>query len=126
MCVLNSVAYASKSIGLAQVAFGAIVVTALVVFAAFFWGFFMIMNGHIPARRLKVLLPHGAVGVLSPLLYTINISVALDAVGREPVSMVSLVCGYASLALLSVQFTMGRAVVRTPPLRLLTPMDSEG
>jgi hypothetical protein len=116
VCVLEGIAFRSKSVQLAEVAFVAIAFTALIISTAFFWGFFMVMNGNIPAHRLKYLVPHGAVGVLSPLLYTLNICLALDGLGREPVGIGSLVCSVLCLVLLGVQFSMGKAVVhRTRP-----------
>lgn len=119
VCVLNTIAFVSRSIEIANVAFAAIGVTTLIVCAAFFWGFYMLMSGNIPVKRLKVFLPHAGVGVLSPLLYTLNISIDLDGLGTQPLTGLALACGFACFALLCIQFTMGRAVVRPEPLRLL-------
>lgn len=119
VCTLNTIAYATRRLDLADVAFAAILVAALTIFCTFFLGFFMLMNGNIPAKRLKYLIPHGAVGTLSPLLYTLNIAAALDGLGTQPVGIVSLATSYASFALLGIQFAMGKAVVRPDPLRLL-------
>jgi hypothetical protein len=119
VCVLNVIAYRSQSVEISNFAFAAVGVTTLVVFAAYFWGIFMLMSGRIPIRRLKVLVPHAAVGVLSPLLYTLNISADLDGLGTQPIGGLGVACGLCSFCLLCLQFAMGRAVVRTEPLRLL-------
>jgi hypothetical protein len=119
VCVLESVAYETKSIFLSEIAFVGVGLTTFVVSAAFFWGFYMAMSGNIPSHRLKVFLPHGAVGVLSPLLYTLNISVGLDALGTTPVGVWSVICSIGCLALLCIQFVMGKAVVRREPLRIV-------
>lgn len=121
VCVLNTVAYASRRVDLATIAFFAILVTALVIFAAFFMGFTMVVEGNMRGRRLQFLLPHAAVGLLSPLFYTLNIAAALDSVGIGPVSRLSVAVSYICLGLLMVQFLMGKAVVRPEPLRLITP-----
>jgi hypothetical protein len=120
VCGLNTAAYASKRLDLATAAFAAVLVTALVIFVAFFLGFAMVLGGHIPVRRLKYLIPHAAVGMLSPLVYTLNIAAALDTLGEGPVSGVSVVASYVCLGLLLVQFAMGKAVVRPEPLRLVS------
>ncbi len=120
VCLLNSVAYVTRRIDLATVAFTAILITALVIFSAFFMGFTMVIEGNIPGRRLNYLLPHAAVGMLSPLFYTLNIAAALDGAGIGPVSRISVVVSYVCLGLLVVQFLMGKAVVRPEPLRLVS------
>lgn len=120
VCALNTVAYASRRVDLATAAFGAILVTAVVIFAAFFLGFTMVVEGNMRGRRLQYLLPHAAVGLLSPLLYTLNIAAALDSVGTGPVSRLSVAVSYVCLGLLGVQFLMGKAVVRPEPLRLIS------
>jgi hypothetical protein len=61
------------------------------------------------------------VGTLSPLIYMLNISLALDAVGRRPVGFVSLMCACASLGVIILQFTMGKRVVKVEPLRVVRP-----
>ncbi len=119
VCVLKGIAFVNRSVPLATFSFFAVLLTALVVSAAFFWGFTMVMNGNIPTRRLKVLLPHAALGVLSPLLYTLNVSVDYSSVGNAPIGALSLGISLFCLLLLCVQFRMGRAVVRPEPLRLL-------
>lgn len=126
VCVLKTAAYLTKSVILASISFGAVVFTALAVSVAFFWGFYMVMNGNIPVRRLRVLAPHAMLGVLSPLFYTLNISVALDSVGTQPESGLSLVTSFFCLGLLGIQFRMGRAVVRPEPIRLLRRSDRKG
>jgi hypothetical protein len=124
VCVLTTAAFAERSVLLTQVAFAAIVVTALVICAAFFWGFFMLMDGNIPAHRIRVLIPHAAVGVLSPLLYTLNIAAGLDGLGAASAGAVSVACSYASLGVLCIQFAMGRSVVRPEPLKGLRRIDT--
>jgi len=125
VCVVNTVAFATRGIGLAEVAFGLVLVTALVIFSAFFWGFYMAMSGNVPAGRLKYLLPHGAVGTLSPLFYTINISIDLDRLGQR-VNVWSLATSFGCLAILLIQFGMGKAVVRPEPLRILPRTGTDG
>lgn len=119
VCVLNTWAYVNKSVLLADICFIAITITALIIFTAFFWGFFMLMNGYIPASRLKFLIPHASLGVLSPLLYTLNISVDLDGLGSSPISGLSLGCSLICLGLLLVQFWMGKSMVRPEALHLV-------
>jgi hypothetical protein len=117
--LLNAIAYATRSIALANAAFVAVLFASLAVFTGYFWGFFMVMSGNIPVKRLKVLIPHAAVGTLAPLLYTLNVSIAVDGLGVRPVSMMSVVGSALSLILLCVQFVMGKAIVRPQPLRIV-------
>jgi uncharacterized membrane protein len=119
VCVLEALAFAQKSLILSEVSFFAVAITTLFVSGAFFWGFYMAMSGNIPSHRLKYFVPHGAVGVLSPLFYTLNISLGLDGFGRQRVGIWSLVCSVVCLLLLLVQFSMGKAVVHREPLRVV-------
>jgi hypothetical protein len=121
VCGLNCWAFVTKGLLISEVAFGAVVVATLVIFTAFFWGFFMVMSGNIPAHRIRYFLPHGAVGVLSPLFYTLNISFDLEDLGVRPINGLSLVCSFLCLGLLGLQFAMGKRVVRPEPIRLLKP-----
>jgi hypothetical protein len=120
VCALTTAAWATKRMDLAAIAFVAVLLTDMIIFSAFFMGFFMIIEGNIPTRRIKVLLPHAGVGMLSPLLYTLNIAAALDSIGEAPVSGISVIVSYVCLVLLLVQFAMGKAVVRPEPLRLVS------
>ncbi|HZU14016.1 MAG TPA: hypothetical protein VFB58_14335 [Chloroflexota bacterium] len=119
VCVLNLVSYVTGSVLLATVTFGATLFTALMIFLAFFWGFYMVSSGLNPERRIVIL--HGAVGMLAPLFYTLNIDAALDGVGTSPVGALSLGTSFACLGLLIVQFLMGKAVVKTERLRVIRP-----
>lgn len=119
VCVLNFIGYKTGSIQLAEWCFACIILANALISTAFFWGFFMVMNGHIPIKRIKVLLPHAMVGVLSPLLYTLNISINLEGLGAQSVSGLSLACSLACLALLAVQWMMGRAIVKPEPIRMV-------
>ncbi|MDQ2741961.1 MAG: hypothetical protein M3Z66_06640 [Chloroflexota bacterium] len=121
VCLLNTWAFLSKSVPLSEVAFGAVAVTALVISTAFFWGFFMVMNGNIPAHRIRVFIPHGIVGCLSPLCYALNVSLDLEDLGVRPVSGLALACSVLCVGLLGIQFAMGKGVVHTEPIRLLRP-----
>ncbi|MGH2441761.1 MAG: hypothetical protein ACRDFX_01185 [Chloroflexota bacterium] len=118
---LNGAAFATRSIVLSEITFAAVCITALIIFTAFFWGFYMIMSGHIPYHRLKILAPHAIVGVLSPLFYTLNISIDLDGLGISPISGWALALSVVCLVLLAVQFTMGKLVVRSEPLHIVPP-----
>lgn len=106
-----------------EIAFAILSIAWVSVLVSYFWGFFMLMNGNLPVHRLKVFVPHAIVGTLSPLIYMLNISLALDAVGRGPVGIFSLFCACASLAVIILQFTMGRRVVKVEPLRVVRPRD---
>jgi hypothetical protein len=117
--VLDGISYFQRSVYVGTVAFAAVLVTALVIFAGFFWGFSMAIRGKVPQDRLKYVIPHGAVGMLAPLLYTLNISLALDTAGNAPVNGGVLLCGVLSWLLLLVQFSMGKAVAHRPRLRLV-------
>lgn len=119
VCLLYWIAYLTRSIMLAEVAFAVVLLTALAVCVAYFWGFYMLMKGSIPQHRLKILIPHAGVGTLSPLLYTLNICFALDGLGSQPVTIWMLIISLLCLTLLGVQFTMGKALVRTGPLRVI-------
>jgi hypothetical protein len=118
VCVLNTAAYLNRSPVLASIAFSCVLLTSLVIFTGFFLGITMVMGGNIPVDRIKYLIPHAAVGVLSPLFYTINVSIDLDRLG-QPLSGWSLFCGFICLANLLVQFAMGKAVVRSRPLYIV-------
>jgi hypothetical protein len=122
VCVLNGIAFAREDVILASVAFAAVVAAMVVVSAAYFWGFYMLMSGNIPVKRLKILIPHAAVGVMSSLLYMLNVSASLDGLGAKPVSGVALACSLASFGVLGVQYLMGRAMVRPERLRVLRPV----
>jgi hypothetical protein len=117
--VLETAAYLNRSVQLAEVAFGAVAVTTLVIFCAFFCGFYMALSGTVPIHRLKYVVPHGAVGVLAPLFYTLNISFGVEGVGREPVSAGMVLSSALCLVMLVVQFAMGKAVVHQEPLHLV-------
>ena len=117
-CIVNAIAYLDGGVGLAEIAFACVFATACSMFLTFFLGFTMVMSGHIPAHRLRVLVPHGAVGVLSPLLYTINVSIDLDRWGK-PLSGAALLCSLSCLLLLAIQAAMGKAVVRPDPIRIV-------
>lgn len=121
VCGLNTVAYLTRRVDLANATFAAVLVTALVIFVAFFMGFYMVAAGNIPVSRLKYLLPHAAAGMLSPLVYTLNIAASLDSIGEGPVSRFSVIASFVCLGLLLVQFAMGKAIVRPDPLRLISP-----
>jgi len=116
---LDTAAYLSRSTQLAEIAFGAVLLTTVVIFSAFFCGFYMALSGTVPVHRLRYVVPHGAVGMLAPLFYTLNISFALEGVGREPVNGGMLVSSALCLLLLLVQFGMGKAVVHQEPLHLV-------
>jgi hypothetical protein len=122
-CILTSIAFVRGDVTLATVAFGAVVLAMVVVSAAYFMGFSMLMSGHIPSKRVKILVPHAVVGVLSPLLYMLNISAGLDGVGTRPVSGLALACSILSLAVLGGQYLLGRAMVRPERLRVLRPIE---
>jgi hypothetical protein len=119
VCALNAWAFITRSLLLSDVAFAAVSVTAVVISVAFFWGIYMVMSGNIPAHRIKVFVPHGIVGVLSPIFYTLNISFDLNDLGIRPTSGLSLGCSLVCLALLGVQFAMGKAVVHSDPLQVI-------
>lgn len=121
---LEAIAFRTRSIQLANVAFGAVSITALLICVAFFWGFFMVMSGNIPAHRIRYFAPHGAVGVLSPLFYTLNICIGLDGLGTRPVSIWSVVCSGTCVVMLGVQVSMGKAVVHRAPLHIVPRHDS--
>lgn len=120
VCGVTTAAWATQRMDLANAAFAMVLVTDLIIFGAFFMGFFMIIEGNIPVRRIKVLLPHACVGMLSPLLYTLNIAAALNRIGEGPVSGTSVIVSFVCLGLLLVQFAMGKAVVRPEPLRVVS------
>ncbi|GAC1442780.1 MAG: hypothetical protein NVSMB52_00360 [Chloroflexota bacterium] len=117
--VVSVVAYTTRSIAMATVSFFMMAVTALVVSTAFFWGFYMVANGNFPARRIKIVIPHAAVGTLSPLLYALNISLSLEGVGNARLTTLALICALLSFLLLALQFTMGRRVVRPTRLHVI-------
>ncbi len=119
VCALNAWSFITRSLVLSEVAFAAVGVATVVISVAFFWGVFMVMSGNIPANRIKIFVPHGIVGMLSPIFYTLNISVDLGDVGIRPTSGLSLGCSLVCLVLLGVQFAMGKAVVHPDPLRVV-------
>lgn len=119
VCALNAWAFISRSLVLSNIAFAAVSITAVILSIAFFWGVFMVMSGNIPVHRIKYFVPHGLVGVLSPIVYTLNVSVDLGDLGIRPTSGLSLGCSLTCLALLAVQFAMGKAVVHPEPLRIV-------
>lgn len=119
VCVLDAIAFAVGSVVLANLAFVAVVIASLLVFIGYFWGFFMVMSGNIPVKRLKVLVPHAVVGTLAPLLYTINISLAIEGFDTQPVGAIAVLCSIVSFVVLCGQFVMGRAVVRPQPVHIV-------
>jgi uncharacterized membrane protein len=119
VCVLNGSAYASGSIQLAELAFVSVGVTNLIIFAAYFWGFYMAMCGRVPIGRMKILVPHACVGVLTPLLYTLNISLDIENLGTAPVTGLALVCSICCFALICLQYGLGKLMVRPEPMHLV-------
>jgi len=116
---LDAIGFVERDIGLSTAAFAAVGIATLAVFVAFFWGFYMLMSGSIPAKRIRRVVPHAALGVIAPLLYTLNLSAGLDDVGRKPVSGVSLGCSLACLLILCLQFWMGKMIVRPARLHVI-------
>lgn len=119
LCLVDAVAYVLGGTALGVVAFGMTLLASVLVFAAYFWGFFMVMNGNIPVARMKVFLPHAVVGTLSPLVYMLNVSLLFDTLGSGPLPGWALALAVLSLSLLAVQFLMGRRVVRVERPRVL-------
>jgi hypothetical protein len=118
VCVVDAVALVTQSVDLAGAAFVVTVAANIVLFTTFFWGFYMAMSGNIPLSRLKYFVPHAMVGLLTPLLYTLNICADLETLG-QPLGGLSLACSVASLGLIGVQFAIGKAVVKPDPLRIM-------
>jgi len=119
VCILNAIAFFSRSILMAEVAFYATLATTLIILLTFFWGFCLVLTVNVPAHRMKYLIPHAAVGVLSPLAYSLNISLVVDTVGEQPVGAGLLIISCLCLALLLLQFSMGKGVVYNKPLYLI-------
>ncbi len=119
VCILDAIAFFSRSILMAEIAFSATLVTTLVILITFFWGFCLILTINVPVHRMKYLIPHAAVGALSPLAYSLNISLVVDTVGRQPVGAGLLITSCLCLALLLLQFSMGKGVVYNKPLYLI-------
>lgn len=119
VCALNAWSFITHSLLLSEVAFAAVSTTAVVISIAFFWGVFMVMSGNIPSHRIKYFVPHGIVGMLSPIFYTLNISFDLNDLGIRPTSGLSLGCSLVCLGLLGVQFAMGKAVVHPDPIQVV-------
>lgn len=117
--VLTGVSFFTRQVTVAYVSFAMILLTSMLIFAAFFWGFSLVLIGRIPPRRLKYLAPHAAVGLLSPLLYTINVSFALDILDGKPASGALVISTTTSVLLLLVQFSMGKAVVHRAAIHLV-------
>jgi uncharacterized membrane protein len=117
--VVDLIGFLVGTVQLGVVAFAFLAAACVSVLASYFWGFFMVMNGNIPMRRLKIFLPHAVVGSMSPLIYVLNISLAVDSVGAKSVSGVSLSFAAASLGILMLQYSMGRRVTRFEGLRLV-------
>lgn len=113
-CGTTVVAYVGGGLTLGAVAVVTVGIATLTVSVAYFWGFFLLLSGQVPAHRFRVLLPHACVGTLSPLAFMLNFSLALDGLGRRPVSLWLAGLMSASVGLLGVQFAMGRAVVHRP------------
>ncbi len=119
LCVVEGVAFVAGGVTLTEAAFAVTCVTTGIVFAAYFWGFFMVMSGNIPVDRIKVFLPHAIVGTLSPLVYMLNLSLLFDSITATRLPGSSLALSIVSLGLLAIQFFMGKRVVRVERPRLL-------
>lgn len=117
--MINSAAYKSGSLGMARAGLIATGIATLIICSAFFWGFSMVMGGNIPVHRLKYLVPHAAVGLLSPLFWAFNFTLALDNLGQRTSLELVIISGVC-LVLLAVQFSMGKAVVHREPLHLVS------
>jgi hypothetical protein len=117
--VIDGLAFSLGGVVLSTAAFAMTGVAAIAVFSVYFWGFFMVMSGNIPLARIKVFLPHAAVGTLSPLVYMLNLSLLFDSIGSATFPGSSLTLAISSLALLGIQFVMGKRVVRVERPRLL-------
>ncbi|MDQ2742439.1 MAG: DUF2231 domain-containing protein [Chloroflexota bacterium] len=119
VCILNAIAFFSRGILMAELAFYATLATTLIILVTFFWGFCLVLTIEVPVHRMKYLIPHAAVGLLSPLVYSLNISFIVDTVGSQPVNAGVLVTSCLCLALLLLQFSMGKGVVYNKPLYLI-------
>lgn len=122
--LMSLLAFDRRSIELSNIAFGVVAATSLVIFCAFFWGFYMLASGNIPTHRLRVFVPHAMVGVLAPLFYTINICLDLENVGIAPISEGAVICSGLCIVMLGIQFTMGKRVVRREPLHIVRNHDA--
>lgn len=123
LCPLEIAAYLGKSLTVGAIACIAAGITTVAVSVSFFWGFFLLLNGQLSSRRFRIVFPHAAVGTLSPLLYMLNFSLALDGAGHRPVSMPLVALSLFSVFLLGIQFVMGRSVVYRPRPRIVHPAD---
>lgn len=120
LCVVDIGAYASASTWATHLAFGVLTAAFIGVLVSYFYGIFMAMNGNIPTSRLKIFLPHAVVGSLTPLVYMLNLSIAFDNLDQRRLGLFSLVAAFISLGVITVQYLMGRRVVRVDRLKILT------
>lgn len=120
VAVLDLWAYYDEGLTATKVAFAATAVTTAILFFTFFWGCFLVMAGTIPMRRLRYIIFHGALGCLSPLIYTLSISSELPKLGNQPIGDLEVYLGLVSLIVLVVQFLSGWSVLDRRPWRLLT------
>lgn len=113
-CAATAAAYLNGGLVLGSTAAVMVGAAALAVCFAYFWGFFLLLSGQVPTNRFKFVVPHACVGTLSPLLFMLTFSLALDGMGKRPVSLWLVGLTAAGVLLLAVQATMGRAIVYRP------------
>lgn len=100
-------AYYTETSSATKIAFSATCLVASVLFFTFLWGFSLAMSGVISRNRIAYLVAHGALGSISPLLYTLIISAELQDTLNRPVSDLDLGLAFASVWVLVIQFMSG-------------------
>lgn len=123
LCVADLAALVHPSTATGELAFVVLIATLVAMLGSYFLGFFMVMDGNIPLHRIKVFLPHALVGSLSPLLYMLNFTIALDGAGRRPLALVSMLFAFVSAAAIGAQYLLGRRVTRVEGLRVVRATD---
>jgi hypothetical protein len=113
-CALNLWAYYDEGLLLTKVSFAMAVLTAAILYAAWFWGVFLLMSGN-SVRRLSLLLVHATLGSISPLLYTMAFGLQMDTLSSQPVGGLEVGLEFLGLLMLLTQLGTGRLMRRRRP-----------
>jgi hypothetical protein len=117
--VLTIWAYYDEGLTPTHVTFAVTIFTAVTLYATWFWGTFLAMNGTIPPRRLVYLIVHTLIGFMAPLVYTVSVTQELDSIGSQPLGDVQLTLSFWGLIVVLAQFVTGWSVLRRRPWRLM-------
>jgi hypothetical protein len=109
-CCVNLWAYYDERALSTELGFWCAAVTAGVLFAAWFWGAFLLMSGVMSGERFGVLVVHAALGSVLPLVFMLQVSVQLETFTSQPVGEGEVLIDIAGVVAVLIQAAMGWSV----------------